>query len=811
MAFIAGEATMLELKTYQRAALDKLADYLRVASIEGAKHAFIEIADRPYHSVPQLPELPYVCLRIPTGGGKTLMACHAVSIATQELLHQEKGVVLWLVPTNAIKDQTLNALRNHKHPYRQALESTLGNRVTVMSLSDALSVQRAALDGSTTIIVSTLAASRVEETDSRKIYEQNGSLMSHFENLPAAVLARLDKYENSDKPIPSLANVFKSRRPIIIVDEAHNARTDLSFDTLARFSPACILEFTATPKQDSNVLYHVSAYELKAADMIKLPIRLELNADWKGALLAARAQRDDLEKLANAERNSTGEYIRPIVLVQAQPRRQNQETLSVDVVKEALTDLGIDVEQIAIETGDAREVKEWEEEHKRTLFDDTCPIRYIITVDKLREGWDCPFAYVLCSVREQSGSTAVEQILGRVLRMPKATRKENDALNYAYAFITSTRFQQSAEGLADALVANGFTKFEARAEIETPKLPGFADLPMFAQDPTYRAPAERGEKFEIPQLALFVDGDLEPIEPEHFLDASWDLSKSDATLNEEEFPTEAKKPEDVELDITEQGRLKLSQVERRFVADLQTQLAMLATIDATTSAELVAWLDRHIPHPDITQDQMQNFLLKLVGHLTSKRGMTLEKLSRERLRLRAAAKQKIDTHRANVMKIGYQQMLFAPSAQAVRVVRECAFSYSPTQYAPNELYDGIHLGLLKKHFYRAIGAMNDEEARCAVALDKSPQVKYWVRNIERSPDYSFWLPTPTDKFYPDFIAQLNDGRTLVVEYKGAHLRDNKDTEQKQAIGELWAKRSKGKCQFLLVGTDDFETRLRAVA
>jgi type III restriction enzyme len=535
---------------------------------------------------------------------------------------------------------------------------------------------------------------------------------------------------------------------------------------------------------------------------------LELNADWKGALLAARAQRDDLEKLANAERNSTGEYIRPIVLVQAQPRRQIQETLNVDVVKEALTDLGIDADQIAIETGDAREVKQWEEEHKRTLFDDTCPIRYIITVDKLREGWDCPFAYVLCSVREQSGSTPVEQILGRVLRMPKATRKENDALNYAYAFITSTRFQQSAEGLADALVANGFTKFEARAEIETPKLPGFADLPIFAQDPAYRAPAERGEKLEVPQLALLVDDELEPLEPEHFLDAAWDLSKSDATLNEEEFPTEAKKPEDVELDITEQGRIKLSQVERRFVADLQTQLAMLATIDATTPAELVAWLDRHIPHPDITQDQMQNFLIKLVGHLTSKRGMTLEKLSRERLRLRAAAKQKIDAHRANVMQIGFKQMLFDAPLKELRVSPDRIFSFQSNQYPANNLYGGIYLDSLKKHFYRAIGAMNDEEARCANALNNMPKVKYWVRNIERYPEFSFWLPTPTDKFYPDFVAQLENGKVLVVEYKGGHLIDTADTAQKQAIGELWAKRSNKHCMFLLVSDNDYEARLQ---
>ena len=61
----------------------------------------------------------------------------------------------------------------------------------------------------------------------------------------------------------------------------------------------------------------------------------------------------------------------------------------------------------------------------------------------------------------------------------------------------------------------------------------------------------------------------------------------------------------------------------------------------------------------------------------------------------------------------------------------------------------------------------------------------------------FWLPTSTDKFYPDFIALLNDGRVLVVEYKGAHIIDNADTREKNIIGKLWESKSKGKGLFLM--------------
>jgi type III restriction enzyme len=161
-----------------------------------------------------------------------------------------------------------------------------------------------------------------------------------------------------------------------------------------------------------------------------------------------------------------------------------------------------------------------------------------------------------------------------------------------------------------------------------------------------------------------------------------------------------------------------------------------------------------------------------------------------------------------VMQIGFKQMLFDAPLKELRVSPDRIFSFQSNQYPANNLYGGIYLDSLKKHFYRAIGAMNDEEARCANALNNMPKVKYWVRNIERYPEFSFWLPTPTDKFYPDFVAQLENGKVLVVEYKGGHLIDTADTAQKQAIGELWAKRSNKHCMFLLVSDNDYEARLQ---
>jgi type III restriction enzyme len=459
---------MLQLKNYQEKALDTLRRYLRAcADLQDASMAFYKVTEElweqglPYRAIKEpseLADIPYVCLRLPTGGGKTLLGCHAISVANKEYLKRENSLVLWLVPSNAIKDQTLNALRDREHAYRQALDSTLG-QVTVIDLSEALYLQQGTLMGSTVIIVATLQAFRVEDKDGRKVYEGAGALQHHFQNLPAEILDKLDRDENGIVPY-SLANVMRVNRPLVIVDEAHNARTELSFDTLARFQPSAVIEFTATPdssRNPSNVLHSVSAAELKAESMIKLPIRLETQTNWQTLLSDAVAERVDLERRAETERRKTDDYIRPIMLIQAQPRRHGKETLTVDVIEKSLIeDHHIPENQIARATGEDRELDDVD------LADERCKIRYVITVQALREGWDCPFAYILCSVAEQRSIGAVEQILGRILRLPGCKPREIGELNRAYAFVASPNFAEAAQNLVDALVENGFNRQEAR-------------------------------------------------------------------------------------------------------------------------------------------------------------------------------------------------------------------------------------------------------------------------------------------------------------------------------------------------------------
>ena len=255
---------MLQLKEYQARALEALKDYFTLyRGGESASSAFYKVLEKnnfsviDYKAPSNFDGLPYVCIRIPTGGGKTLVACHSAGVTQRDFLGTDNSLILWLVPSNTIKDQTINALKNRNHPYRQAVEKELG-LVEVMDIQQALYLKKSILFGQTVIIVSTIQAFRVEDTIGRRVYSQSGELQEHFVNIPASKAVDLEYYPESKKPVPSLANVLKLHRPVVIIDEAHNARTPLSFDTLARFSPCCIVEFSATPEIEgdsrSNVL-----------------------------------------------------------------------------------------------------------------------------------------------------------------------------------------------------------------------------------------------------------------------------------------------------------------------------------------------------------------------------------------------------------------------------------------------------------------------------------------------------------------------------------------------------------------------------
>ncbi|MGA3086450.1 MAG: DEAD/DEAH box helicase family protein [Thermodesulfobacteriota bacterium] len=863
---------MLQLKTYQEKVLDSLQCYFQACDRhKDADSAFYETTKTlwergiPYRSITEpseLADIPYICLRLPTGGGKTLLACYAIAIANRDFLKIDHSIVLWLVPSNAIRSQTIKALRDRNHPYRQALDSTLNN-VEVMDVEEALSLRQGVVVSSTVVIVSTLQAFRVEDKEGRKVYESAGALHHHFQNLLAEILEILDKDENGVINY-SLANVMRIHRPLVIVDEAHNARTDLSFDTLARFRPAAIVEFTATPdtvKSPSNILHSVSAAELKAEYMIKLPIRLEVHSDWQALLADAIAQRAGLEKDAEIEKRRTGDYIRPIMLIQAQPRRQGHETLTVDVIEKSLIeDHRIPADQIARATGEDRGLEDVD------LSARDCSIRFVITVQALREGWDCPFAYMLCSVAEQRSVGAVEQILGRILRLPNCRERTIEDLNRAYAFVTSRNFAEAANNLVDALVENGFNPLEATEFVKPVQL----EMEGVAIPKAYSAPSPKTvDLIEVPsierlspevQAKIEVDADKKTITIKDVLTHEEEKEVKDNLLMynsrkvwadavkeyREEFMGVVKSPsekgvpfqvpflcirrgEQIELFDEDQLMEKGWEIEsydpRLTDAEMElitTEKGLFGEIDVGQEGKVrsrfIPELNRQLQIIEAVENWTESQLIYWLdynlrefieltpeekeGFLTALVG---DLVDQRQLALSQMVRKRFVLRKIAEEKLkGYRQKARAKAYQELLFQDVNDVVVTPekvfsygTEYPTRFICPASDT--FSKHYYPKVGDLDDrgEEFLCAQFIDQIEEVEFWVRNLDRQPALSFWLQTSTDKFYPDFVCKLKDDRYLVVEYKGADRWSNDDSKEKRRLGELWALKSNGSCLFIM--------------
>jgi type III restriction enzyme len=881
-------------KPYQDRVLDSLHGFLReCVRTNNPSGSFATCTQRnggtalPYFPVqiPELSGLPYVCLRVPTGGGKTLLASHAAGIALKDYVQSDRAVVLWLVPSNTILDQTAKALGDNRHPYRRALELSVGGPVEVLTIEEALRMSRASVDGQTVVIVATIQSFRVEDTTGRKVYEDNGHLQAHFDGWPEHLLANLERGPDG-KPVRSLVNALRLRRPIVIVDEAHNARTELSFATLAKVYPSCIVEFTATPALEykpsvgrfpSNVLHRTSAAELKAAAMIKLPIRVFTRppGQKEQALAEAITLRTDLEKVAIAEGQATGEYIRPILLIQAE-RIDDTEPLREQMAKDFKLDKG----EIKISTGDLDELKELDKivdsKGVKGIAAANCPVRYIITVQKLKEGWDCPFAYVLCSLKETRSATAIEQIVGRVLRLPNVEFKQRVELNHAYVFSVSDSLPTVLAEFQQALEANGFTKAEAEeivipastptlalgsqprtvkldpkkdldaglVKANAPALMGKVTFDAASGDVKILAPLTDDEKetlnaclktetarektaaavkevaaiaetfgagkprpatgyekqvsFIVPLLALRQGSLLWEFGKTDLLERDWKLSEKDAGLSEAQFPAKRTTGSLGSIDVDEAGKVKAGEVHETgpedFVGKLHQQVWEIASEQNWTDEDLIQWLDQHIEHGDITAAESAVFLRKVIQGLKAARGLAdVGRLVLDRHRLRDAIAGRVDEYRRAEHKTAFRALLSA----GLVVSEQKSIDFSKIIYDPSTWYEGAFE--FKKHYFGSKPGelkASGEEYECAVFLDGLPEVKYWIRNLAKRPD-SFRLQTSTDYFYPDFVCLLEDGRKLVVEYKGKDRWDGIDAQEKRDVGAVWEGRSNGKCLFVM--------------
>lgn len=406
----------------------------------------------PYNS--ELAGVPHVCFKVPTGGGKTFLAANSIKPIFDSMPHIHPKAVVWLVPSDAILTQTYRTLTDKNHDYRKKIDVDFGNKVEIYSKQQLLNGQNfnpTSVSDNLSVFVLSYDSFRTSKKDGRKAYQENGSLLPfvRFKQDSGSLL------EDTDET--ALIQVIRKLNPVVIVDESHHATSKLSKEMLQNFNPSFVLDLTATPKNGSNIISFVDARQLKAENMVKLPVIVYNRKSQEDVFVSAISLRRKLENEAVEEQKNDGRYIRPIVLFQAQPRT-NDDSTTYDKIKHTLIDMGIPESEIAIKTADRDELKNID------LSSHDCSIRYIITVNALKEGWDCPFAYILATVANRTSSIDVEQILGRILRLPNTRKNEREVLNLSYVITSSNAFYATLDKVVAGLNAAGFTSKDYRID-----------------------------------------------------------------------------------------------------------------------------------------------------------------------------------------------------------------------------------------------------------------------------------------------------------------------------------------------------------
>lgn len=847
----------MELKKYQERTLKILEKFLSEVRAKGVETAYKENRDaegyaEEYQPFRKMYDVPYICLRLPTGGGKTLIGTKAIISAAENFLQRENLFVLWLVPTKEIRQQTLRVLRDPKNFYGKILRAAFNENVNIFDVTDFRRLRPNDLKSGLNICVATFQSFRVEDKEGRKVYQPDEELESCFANIP-----RQNYFEVDEKGrYNSFGNLIAYLRPLMIVDEAHNYSTPLSFGVTEKLRPSAIIELTATPADNSNLLVRISADELQAEGMVKLPIILGTveNSPEKAMDLAIQ-KRAALKVIAGAE----SEYIRPIALYQAESK--NLE-FNVDYVRRYLIEEAhIPENQVAVATGERHELD------SVNLFSRECTIRHIITVQALKEGWDCPFAYVFCSLAKTHSTKDAEQLLGRVMRMPYATRRKFDELNESYVFFRVNDWTEAVGKIKDNLFDMGFDKREvARAlgikqtslnfkmtvefeTVEPPKINALTTplqncfevkkvgesyrvtlkdvteenlqeiedkknkifrkdedrqnfmterLKIYFNPPQTNSPSERGEKFAVPQLCLNLDGKIFRIKDREdiALPDDWTLAET----GDYKLPLYHSEAGIRFIIINSKG----DKVTEHMVNDVEEEKLLFGKTNWTQN-ELINWLGDRIYFKEVPRTDFAEYTRRALNCLVNEKNFSLEELVRMRYSLRKILAERIERIIDTAYEQSWQVVLFK-YPQKVCTSSDINFVFKNDIYPVKKPYSGTVV--FSKHYYPSIGDMNREEVECAQYIDANKNVKFWVRNIERDPQYSFWLQLHKNKFYPDFVIMLKDGTIAVVEYKGAMLADNEDTREKNMLGEIWAKESGGKCKFLMAThKDSFGRRL----
>lgn len=762
----------MQLKKYQQECLDKLREYAveckKHSAEDGAGFAWMKSQpEKGYHRFSPENHAPIVCIKVPTGGGKTLIAAHSVGVLFETYLKERegRGLVLWFVPSDSIRTQTLKTLRNRNHAFRKALDGVFDNRARVFDVMEAKKIQRNDLAENVCIVVSTISAFRREERDKLKVFQNNGHLLEHFQDLPDEAKEFLEK-DKQGEIIFSLANVIRLHNPLIIVDEGHNIDTDLSLQMLEVLNPSFVLEFTATPRGESNVLVQVGAQELKDQKMIKMPINLHPVSPWEETIYAGIAKRDALEKAA--VKSKTG-YIRPLMLIQAEQEKESERKVFVERIKSFLTnEAKVREEEIAIKTATRDTLPDAD-----TLMDNKCPIKYVITVNALREGWDCPFAYILVSVSNLGAAVSVEQTIGRIMRLPYVREHGCKELNQAYIFASTDNFTQTAEKVIDALKQNGYENIVLTHGGVTVEQKSYKKLVReHIAIPYINVASESGEFRKIEYVEDILG------EQKLLRGASTDIG---FVLPKEETG--------VRIDVGREGEL---------VKEKGGQYAVVYHSDTHTKDGLLSWLRFRVQREFIAMKEVSDYVRGVLDTLSKE--IPVEKLSASRYALKDKINAKVD---ASVDRMAARRFNALEKEGRLHTEGE-SFEFGEEMSLTT-----VSKEPFERHAYAGVVDLNTEELKLAKKIDALTNIAWWLRN---PPLTGFGIQGwKRNKVYPDFIVKTKGGTIFLVEYKGKQLATGEDAEYKKTLGEKWAELSGGKCHFALIERKDIDKLVGKIA
>ena len=800
---------MMELKTYQLRTLDAFSRWLEALEVaqdesEAAIEAWPEAAGEIPDVVRNYPlkawealkgeggvaessgeyvnrtdgggrPIPHICFKVPTGGGKTLLAAAAL-----ERLHRQTGLTLWIVPSKAIYNQTKAALWSREHPYRQMLERASAGRVKMLEKDDPFN--RDDVDNYLCVMLLMLpATNRQRGREFLRMFKDTGRYPSFFPDGDDLLSdgRMMEAYPDLECNVEggtikhSLFNVFKILRPVVVLDEAHkaygspNRRTNEEFArSINRLNPRLVIELSATPNRGiSNLLVDIDGPDLKKEEMIKIPVQVTAftDDDWKSTLCQVVEELERLDAEAKDLAQSTGRYIRPIAVVRVERTGNDQrdnEHIHAEDVREYLTqNLNVPADTVRVKSATNDELG------KEDLLSEFSKVRWIITRSALMEGWDCPFAYLLVMLDNTRAQRAITQLVGRVMRQPHAQLTDRESLDQCYVYCNNAEVgtvvqqvkkgleEEGLTGLGDEVMGTlGSQQQQSEVQQQTVRRrERFQDQDIFLPVVSHKN-GEDWVQFDYQSHILphINWSEIEPPDPS--ASAPDSARRQSATVGVDETPPVFHPDQALDIDKT----VKVSHFTRHLsdilpnpwhAARIVGQLIEDQKQDGKTDADIY--------------DRCAYLAHLLREHVKNEVERQAEQVFHEKLRQG---------------EIRFDLEVGQPS---FRMKHQYKIQVSSGDRTLERNYEPVQLSLFEPVFERYFS--NELEKKFACYLDEQRAVQWWHRVAVRQQGEYYLQGWKQGRIYPDFVAMASETRLLIFETKGEHLLGNRDTEYKRKV------------------------------